>query len=201
MKKALLSSILIFLSFSKIKAQDSLRVSARLDSFPTITIKKNPPLFALSIISGYWLMGANANEYTIGKEKYLSNRPIKPFYEALGDKQVMADYQAHRRSRTLYMIGQNAGILIYLGGIIQNISITYSSRSIVPDTRSSLEKGGYTILLGAGVMLTSAIIRINSFAHLRKANQRYNELISKPKTSFDIKPSQEGLGLGLRMSF
>jgi hypothetical protein len=178
-----------------------LNVSSRLDSFPTITIKKNPPLFALSIISGYWLMGANANEYVIGNEKHFSNKPLKPYYEALDDKQVLADYQAHRRTRPLYLIGQNAGILIYLGGIIQNISITYSSRSIVPDTRSSLEKGGYTILLGAGVMLTSAFIRINSFARLRKANKRYNELISRPKTSFDLKPSQEGLGLGLRMSF
>jgi hypothetical protein len=198
MKKALLFSILIFLSFSKIKAQDSLKVSSRLDSLPTIIIKKNPPLFALSIISGYWLMGANANEYVVGNEKHFSNKPLKSYYEALGDKQVLADYQAHRRTRPLYLIGQNAGILIYLGGIIQAFSTTYT---VVPDNTSSLERGGYTILLGAGVMLTSAIIRINSFAHLRKANSRYNSLISRPKTAFDLKPSQEGLGLGLRMSF
>jgi hypothetical protein len=197
MKNTLLF-IFILISFSKIKAQDSLRISNRLDSLPTITIKKNPPLFALSIISGYWLMGANANEYTIGHEKYFSNKPLKPYYEALGDKQVLTDYQAHRRTRPLYILGQNAGLLIYLGGIIQAFSTTYT---IVPDKTSSLERGGYTILLGAGVMLASTIIRINSFAYLRKANKRYGELTSKPKTAFDIKPSQEGLGLGLRMSF
>lgn len=198
MKNTLLLSIFIIISISKIKAQDSLKISSRLDSFPKITIKKNPPLFALSIISGYWLMGANANEYVIGDEKHFSNKPLKPYYEALGDKQVLSDYQAHRRTRPLYIIGQNAGLLIYLGGIIQAFSTTYT---IVPDKTSSLERGGYTILLGAGVMLASTIIRINSFSHLRKANKRYSELTSKPKTAFDIKPSQEGLGLGLRMSF
>jgi hypothetical protein len=198
MKNILLLSLFFFISIYKIKAQDSLRIASRLDSFPTITIKKNPPLFALSIISGYWLMGANANEYTIGNGKHFSNKPLKLYYEALGDKQVLTDYQAHRRTRPIYLIGQNAGILIYLGGIIQAFSNTYN---IVPDKTSSLERGGYTILLGAGVMLASTIIRINSFSHLRKANKRYSELTSKPKTAFGIKPSQEGLGLGLRMSF
>lgn len=198
MKNILLLFLFFFISIYKIKAQDSLKIACRLDSFPKITIKKNPPLFALSIILGYWLMGANANEYTIGKENHFSNKPLKYYYEALGDKQIIANYQAHRRTRPIYLIGQNVGILIYLGGIIQAFSTTYNT---APDKTSSLERGGYTILLGAGVMLASTVIRINSFSHLRKANKRYSELTSKPKTAFDIKPSQEGLGLGLRMSF
>ena len=200
MKKYLLLLLLISTILPKIKAQDSLRVSSRLDSFPTITIKKNVPLFALSIISGYWLMGANANEYTIGTEKNLSNKPLKFYYDKFGDKQILTDYQIHRRTRPIYLIGQNAGILIYFGGIIQAFSTTFTYYN-TPNTKSSLERGGYTILFGVGVILASTIIRINSFSHLHKANKRYNQLITKPKTAFDIKPSQDGLGVGLRMSF
>jgi hypothetical protein len=201
MKKALLFSILIFLSFSKIKAQDSLKVSSRLDSFPTIIIKKNITLQILGIYPTMaWFMGGSCNNYIIGKEKYLNPTPMKPYFDKLGDSEVINDYQQHRDLKPIYLTGYGAGMFLYIYGIGKNISKVFQPQ-IVGQTPDIVNNGKDEIYAGLGIMLASTVIRIISFSHLHKATNRYNSLISRPKTSFDLKPSQEGLGLGLRMSF
>jgi hypothetical protein len=201
MKKALLFSILFFLSFSKIKAQDSLKVSSRLDSFPTIIIKKNITLQILGIYPTMaWFMGGSCNNYIIGKEKYLNPTPMKPYFDKLGDSEVINDYQQHRDLKPIYLTGYGAGMFLYIYGIGKNISKVFQPQ-IVGQTPDIVNNGKDEIYAGLGIMLASTVIRIISFSHLHKATNRYNSLISRPKTSFDLKPSQEGLGLGLRMSF
>jgi hypothetical protein len=201
MKKALLFSILFFLSFSKIKAQDSLKVSSRLDSFPTIIIKKNITLQILGIYPTMaWFMGGSCNNYIIGKEKYLNPTPMKPYFDKLGDSEVINDYQQHRDLKPIYLTGYGAGMFLYIYGVGKNISKVFQPQ-IVGQTPDIVNNGRDEIYAGLGIILASTVIRIISFSHLHKATNRYNSLISRPKTSFDLKPSQEGLGLGLRMSF
>ncbi len=88
--------------------------------------------------------------------------------------------------------------LIY--GIGKNINKA-SQHQIVGQSPDTVNNGKDEIYAGLGIILAATAVRIISFSHLRKATKRYNSLISKSKTAFDIKPSQEGLGLGLRMSF
>lgn len=201
MKKLPLLLLLILITVSNVKAQDSLKTSSRLDSFPTITIKKNIPLQILGIYPTMaWFMGASCNNYIIGKEKYLNPTPMKPYFDKLGDSEVINDYQQHRDLKAFYFTGYGAGMLIYIYGVGKNISKVFQPQ-IVGQFPEIVNNGKYEIYTGLGIMLAATIIRINSFSHLRKATKHYNELISKPKTTFDIKPSQDGLGLGLRMSF
>jgi hypothetical protein len=207
MKNTLLF-IFILISFSKIKAQDSLRISNRLDSFPTITIKKNVTLQILGIYPTMaWFMGGSCNNYIIGKEKYLNPTPMKPYFDKLGDSEVINDYQQHRDLKPIYLTGYGAGMFLYIYGIGKSFAKLGSSIGTVATGGSSnqtdpnVNNGKSEVLAGLGIILASTVIRIISFSHLHKATRRYNSLISRPKTSFDLKPSQEGLGLGLRMSF
>ncbi len=200
MKKLPLLLLLILIIVSKIKAQDSLRISSHLDSFPTIKIEKNTPLLIIGIYTGAWQMGASCNNYIIENQKYYSNKPFKQYYERLRDSTVLSDYQIHRNTRPFFFAGYGIGSIIFVTGIMKTITplLTFG---LVRDSGSYIKDGHQLMIIGGVTMLASALLRVYSYAHLRKANKRYNELISKPKTVFDIKPSRDGLGLGLRMSF
>jgi hypothetical protein len=172
-----------------------------LDSFPTIIIKKNITLQILGIYPTMaWFMGGSCNNYIIGKEKYLNPTPMKPYFDKLGDSEVINDYQQHRDLKPIYLTGYGAGMFLYIYGVGKNISKVFQPQ-IVGQTPDIVNNGRDEIYAGLGIILASTVIRIISFSHLHKATNRYNSLISRPKTSFDLKPSQEGLGLGLRMSF
>jgi hypothetical protein len=200
MKNALLLSLLTLISFSKIKAQDSLRISSRLDSFPTIIIKKNVPLLILGIYSSVWIFGASCNNYIIGKEKHLNPTPMKPYFDRLGDSEVINNYQQHRDLKPIYFTGYGAGLFLYIYGIGKNISKAFQPQ-IVGKAPDNVNNGKDEIYAGLGIIVAATAVRIISFTHLHKATKRYNALISRPKTAFDIMPSHEGLGLGFRMSF
>jgi hypothetical protein len=201
MKNTLLLLLLICISLSKTKAQDSLKTSSHLDSFPNITIKKNITLQVLGVYPTMaWFFGASCNNYIIGKEKYINPTPMKPYFDKLGDSEVINDYQQHRDLKALYFTGYGAGMLIYIYGVGKNISKVFQPQ-IIGQSPEIVNNGQTEIYAGLGMLVAATAIRIISFSHLRKATKRYNSLISKPKTAFDIKPSQEGLGLGLRMSF
>ncbi|PWK17821.1 hypothetical protein LV89_04268 [Arcicella aurantiaca] len=200
MKKALLFSLLIFVTISKIKAQDSLRISSRLDSFPTIKIEKNTSLLLIGIYTGAWQMGAGCNNYIIGNQKYYSNKPFKQYYDKLGDSTVLSDYQIHRKTRPFFFAGYGIGSIMFFTGVLKTIRPLYTF-GLVQDSGSYIKDGHQLMIIGGVTMLASALLRVYSYAHLHKATKRYNQLITKPKTAFDIKPSQDGLGLGLRMSF
>lgn len=206
MKKYLLLLLLLGTILPKIKAQDSLRISSRLDSFPTIKIKKNIPLLILGIYSSTWIMGASCNNYIIGNEKYLNPTPMKAYFDKLGNSEVINDYQQHRDLKPIYFTGYGVGMGLYLYGIgkafsrfAKTIGTVASGGTLKTDINSN--NGQTEIYAGLGIIIAATAIRIISFSHLRKATKRYNELISKPKTAFDIKPSRDGLGVGLRMSF
>jgi hypothetical protein len=200
MKKYLLLLFLLGTILPKIKAQDSLRISSRLDSFPTIKIKKNVPLLILGIYSGLWTFGASCNDYFIGSNKYQNPTPMKQFFEKLGDKQVINDYQQHRDLKAVYFTGYGGGLILYIYGISKNISKVFSNQTI-GQPLEVINNGKTEIYTGLGIILAATVVRVISFSHLRKATKRYNQLITNPKTAFDIKPNQDGLGLGLRMSF
>ena len=200
MKNTILLSLIILISFSKIKAQDSLIISSRIDSLPIIKIEKNTALLILGIYIGAWQMGASCNNYIIGNEKYFSNKPFRQYYERLGDIEVLSDYQIHRNTRPFFFASYGIGSMIFATGVIKIITPLFTL-GLIPNVGSYVKDGQKLMLIGGGITLASALLRIFSYAHLRKANKRYNELISKPKTAFDIKPSQDGLGLGLQMSF
>ena len=205
MKSSLLILFLVCIIFSKIKAQDSLRISSRLDSFPTIKIKKNITLQILGVYPTMaWFMGASCNNYIIGKKKYLNPTPMKPYFDKLGDNEVLNHYQQHRDLKPVYFTGYGTGIILYFYGISRNISSVLSNTrqpQISGQIIETVNNGKTEIYAGLGIIAVATIVRIISFSHLHKAVNRYNQLISKPKTAFDIKPSQDGLGLGLRMSF
>ena len=202
MKNTLLLSLFILISFSKIKAQDSLRISSRWDSLPTIKIKKNIPLFILGIYPTMaWFMGGSCNNYIIGKEKYLNPTPMKPYFDKLRDSLVIFHYEKHRELKPIYLTGYGVGMGLYLYGIFKAFKPIVSLGFPSNQTEVSRNNGQTEILTGLGIILGATVIRIISFSHLHKATYRYNKLISRPKTSFDIKPSQESLGLGLQMSF
>jgi hypothetical protein len=192
--------LLICIILSKTKAQDSLRISSRLDSFPTIRIEKNTSLLLIGIYTGVWQMGASCNNYVIGNKIYYSNKHFKQYYEKLKDSTILSDYQIHRNTRPFFFAGYGIGSMLFVAGIMKTITPLYTF-GLVRDSGSYIKDGHQLIIIGGVTMLASAILRVYSYAHLRKANKRYNKLISKPKTAFDIKPSQDGLGLGLRMSF
>ena len=145
-------------------------------------------------------MGASCNNYIIGNQKYYSNKPFKQYYEQLRDSTVLSGYQIHRNTRPFFFAGYGIGSMVFAAGIMKIITPLYTL-GLVQDSGSYIKDGHQLMIIGGVVTLASALLRIYSYANLRKANKRYNELISKPKTAFDIKPSQEGLGLGLRMSF
>jgi hypothetical protein len=116
----------------------------------------------------------------------------------LGDSEVINDYQQHRDLKVLYFTGYGAGMLIYIYGVGKNISKVFQPQ-IVGQSPEIVNNGQTEIYAGLGMIVAATAIRIISFSHLRKATKRYNSLISKSKIAFNIKPSQEGLGL--RMSF
>ncbi|MCU0468009.1 MAG: hypothetical protein MUF58_05355 [Arcicella sp.] len=201
MKKYLLLLLLLGTILPKIKAQDSLRISSRLDSFPTIKIKKNITLQILGVYPTMaWFMGASCNDYIIGKKKYLNPTPMKPYFDELGDNEVLNHYQQHRDLKPAYFTGYGAGLILYIYGISKNISKVFSNQTI-GQPLEVFNNGKTEIYTGLGIILAATVVRVISFSHLRKATKRYNQLITNPKTAFDIKPSQDGLGLGLRMSF
>ncbi len=202
MKNVLLLFFLIFIYIFKIQAQDSLRISSHLDSLPIIKIEKNTPLLILGIYTGAWQMGASCNNYFIGNEKYFSNKPFKQYYEKLGDNKVLSDYHIHRNTRLLFFASYCIGAIIFTTGVLKSITPLFTlGLGLVHNANSYVKDGQKLMLIGGGITLASALLRIFSYAHLHKANKRYNELISKPKTAFEVRPSQDGLGLGLRMSF
>ena len=200
MKNTLLLSLIIFISVSKAKAQDSLRISSHLDSLPIIKIEKNTLLFIVGIYTGAWQMGASCNDYVIGNEKYFSNKPFKQYYEKLGDNKVLSDYYIHRNTRPLFFASYGIGSIIFTTGVIKTITPLFTL-GLIPYAGSYVKDGQKLMIIGGVITLASALLRVYSYAHLRKANKRYNELIFRPKIAFDIKPSQDGLGFGLRMSF
>ena len=200
MKNVLLLFILIFISVSKAKAQDSLRISSRLDSLPIIKIEKNTLLLILGIYTGVWQMGASCNDYLIGNEKHFSNKPFKQYYEKLGDSKVLSAYHIHRNTRPFFFASYGIGSIIFTTGVIKTITPLFTL-GLIPDAGSYIKDGQKLMIIGGVITLASALLRVYSYAHLHKANKRYNELISKTKIGFDIKPSQDGLGLGLRMIF
>ena len=200
MKNTLLLSLIIFISFSKIQAQDSLRISSRLDSLPIIKIEKNSLLLIAGIYTGVWQMGASCNDYVIGNKKYFSNKPFKQYYEKLDDNKVLSDYYLHRNTRPFFFASYGIGSIIFTTGVIKTIT-PLLTLGLIPDAGSYIKDGQKLMIIGGVITLASALLRVYSYAHLHKANKRYNELISKPKTAFDIKPSLNGLGLGLLMIF
>ena len=200
MKNVLLLFFLIFIYIFKIQAQDSLRISSHLDSLPIIRIEKNAPLLILGIYTGAWQMGASCNNYFIGNEKYLNPTPMKPYFDKLGDSKVINDYQQHRDLKPIYLTGYGTGMLLYIYGFGKGLGKTLGT-IIGGQPYSKLNNGQTEIYAGLGMIIVATAIRIISFSHLRKANKRYNELISKPKTAFEVRPSQDGLGLGLWTSF
>ena len=201
MKKSILLLLLICISLSKIKAQDSLKTSSHLDSFPTITIKKNITLQVLGVYPTMaWFFGASCNNYIIGKEKYLNPTPMKPYFDKLGDSEVINNYQQHRDLKALYFTGYGVGMGLYFYGIVKSFRNS-NPFGFTSSNNLDSNQGRAEFYSGLGIMLAATAVRIISFSNLHKATNRYNELISRPKTAFDIKPSQDGLGLGLRMSF
>ena len=200
MKNVLLLFLLIFIYVFKIQAQDSLKISSHLDSLPIIRIEKNASLLILGIYTGAWQMGAGCNNYFIGNEKHFSNKSFKKYYEKLGDNKVLSSYHIHRNTRPFFFASYGIGAIIFTTGVLKSITPLFTL-GLVPNAGSYVKDGQKLMLIGGGITLASALLRIFSYAHLRKANKRYNELISKSKTAFNIKPSQVGWGLGLRMSF
>ena len=202
MKNVLLLFFFIFIYIFKIQAQDSLRISSHLDSLPVIKIEKNTPLLILGIYTGAWQMGASCNNYFVGNENYFSNKPFKKYYEKLGDDKVLSNYYIHRNTRPFFFASYGIGSMIFGAGVIKTITPLFTLRlGLVHNANSYVKDGQKLMLIGGGITLASALLRIFSYAHLHKANKRYNELISNPKTAFEVKLSQDGLGLGLRMSF
>lgn len=193
--KYLIIIALIFIFAIQSNAQTIIKDSSiRLyqDSLPPISIKKNIPLFAISIITGYYLLGANANEYYIGNKSFTSNRELKPYLEVIKDEEVNNLYQSHRNLRPVYFGLNSVGMVVYIAGIAKSFSKVFSQTNYNDSNKpNELIVGG--ILMIAGGVIT----RIVSFSNLHKSVNRYNQL----RTPINLGASSSGIGLGLTKSF
>ena len=195
--KCLLIIVLISLpaiqSYAQMIVKDS-SIQTFQESLPPITIKKNIPLFTISIITGYYLFGANANEYFVGNQNFLSNRTLKPYLEAVNDKEVNYFYQTHRDLRPVYFGLTSIGTVVYIVGISKSISKSFSSNQMSNNDSNKPNE----LIIGGGMLIIGGIVtRIISFSNLRKSVNRYNQL----RNPINLGASSSGIGFGVIMSF
>ena len=144
-------------------------------------------------MSGYYIYGANANEYFVGNQSFLSNRKIKPYLEAINDKEVNNLYQTHRDLRPVYFGLASLGTVVYFAGIVKSISKSFSNQTNINDSNKPNE-----LIIGGGILIIGGIVtRIISFSNLRKSVNRYNQL----RNPINLGASSSGIGLGVTMSF
>jgi hypothetical protein len=165
-------------------------LSTRIDSLPEIKIKKNLPLLILAIYTGYYIFGANANEYHVGNKTYFGVRRLAPYILKTNDDTVIDLYGKHRQTRPIYIGLMVGGYTLTIVGLIYSIGNSFGRRQTY--------SGEEYLYAGLGMMAGSIAVRINSFRNLRKSVTRYNDLRS---ISYNLKPSSSSLGLSFSVGF
>jgi hypothetical protein len=164
--------------------------STSVDSMPEIKIKKNIPLLILAIYTGYYIFGANANEYHVGNKTYFGVKKLAPYILRTNDDEAITLYGRHRQTRPIYIGLMAGGYVVTIAGLIASINNSFGRKR-----NSSGEEYFYA---GLGMMAGSIAVRIYSFKSLRKSVNRYNDL---RKISYNLQPSSSSLGLSFSVGF
>lgn len=165
-------------------------LSTRIDSLPEIKIKKNIPLLILALYMGYYIFGANANEYHVGDKTYFAVRRLAPYILKTNDDDAINLYGKHRQTRPIYMGLMIGGYTLSIVGLIYSVNNSFGRRQT--------QSGEEYLYAGLGMMVGSIAVRISSFRNLRKSVTRYNDL---RKISCNLKPSSSSLGLSFSVGF
>ena len=163
------------------------------EKLPLISIRKNVPLFTISIITGYYLLGANANEYHIGNRSFLSSKKLKPVLSILNDSEVDNLYTSHRNLKPVSLGLTSLGLVVYIGGIAKSYSTVYNIQAN-NETKSGVDE----LIVSGGILFIAGVItRIISFSNLHKSVNRYNQL----RNPVNLGISSSGIGIGLTINF
>jgi hypothetical protein len=162
----------------------------KIDSLPEIKIKKNIPLLILALYTGYYIFGANANEYHVGDKTYFGVRRLAPYILKTNDDVAIDLYGKHRQTRPVYIGLMVGGYTMTIVGLIYSIGNSFGRRQAY--------SGEEYIYAGLGMMAGSIAVRISSFRNLRKSVTRYNDL---RKISYNLQPSSSSLGLSFSVGF